>query len=261
VAAESRVLRLGGLLRRFPSTLSAGHRQAVALGRATARAPRLFLMDEPLSDLDARERVRMRRELHRFLKGLGTTTLYVTNDQTEAMTLGDRIAVLRGGALQQVGTSSELLERPADRFVAGFFGTPGMRFVDAVVEEQGGVAWYRIAGQRLRIPAGIPGPLRDLVGRPVVLGARPHQIVDGRAAPADAPGAVLFATVDRVERLGSEDLVFLPPRFGRLCARFGPGTAPPRGTRVELLVDTANVQLFDRSTERALWHGRDYHQR
>jgi multiple sugar transport system ATP-binding protein len=259
VAAETRVLRLGGLLRRFPSTLSAGHRQAVALGRATARAPRLFLLDEPLSALDARERIRVRRELHDLLKGLGVTTLYVTNDQIEAMTLGDRVAVLREGVLRQVGTSSELLERPVDRFVAGFFGSPGMRFADAVVEEQGGLGWYRVAGQRLRIPAGLPGPLRGLAGRPVVLGARPHQIADARAARGDAPGAVLFATVDRVERLGSDDLVFLPPRFGGLCARFAPGTAPPRGARVELLVDTANVQVFDAATERALWHGRDYH--
>lgn len=259
VAAETRVLRLGGLLRRFPSTLSAGHRQAVAVGRATARTPRLFLMDEPLTALDAQERVRVRRELRRYLKGLGTTTLYVTNDQTEAMTLGDRVGILRDGRLQQIGPPLELLERPVDRFVAEFFGLPGMRFVDAVVEADRDGGWYRIAGQRLRIPAGLPGPLRPLVGRHVILGARPHQVSDARNAPPGAAGSVLFATVARVERLGSDDLVFLTAEMGGLCARFPPATAPPRGHPVELLVDVANVQLFDVVDGRALWHGRDHH--
>ncbi len=257
VAAESRVLRLRSVLRRRPGTLSAGHRQAVAVGRATTRAPRLFLMDEPLSALDALERVRMRAELRRFLSGLGTTTLYVTNDQTEAMVLGDRIGVLREGRLQQIGPPTELLARPADRFVAGFFGTPSARFVDAVVEESAGIGSYVIAGQRLRIPAGIPGPLRAHAGRGVVLAIRAHQLRDAataRDAPADAR---LAGTVERVEHLGSEDLVYLDLGRDQICARFAPHSAPARGATAEVVVEVAELQVFDPLTDRAIWHGRD----
>lgn len=256
VAAESRVLRLRGLLGRRPASLSAGHRQAVAVGRATTRMPRVFLMDEPLSALDAAERVRMRAELRRFLSGLGTTTLYVTNDQTEAMVLADRIGVLREGRLRQVGTQAELLSRPADRFVAGFFGTPAAQFVDAVVEESGGIGWYRIAGQRLRIPAGMPGPLRARAGRRVVLAVRAHQLQDARSLPGAPVDARLTGPVERVERLGPEDLVFLGAGGQRVCARFPPRTAPSQGADAEVVVDVAELQAFDPETGQAIWHGR-----
>jgi multiple sugar transport system ATP-binding protein len=256
VAAESRVLRLRSLMRRRPASLSAGHRQAVAVGRATIRAPQLFLMDEPLSAIDAVERVRLRTELRSFLAGLGTTTLYVTNDQTEAMVLGDRIGVLRHGRLQQVGTPAELLDSPADRFVAGFFGSPPARFVEAAVSESGGIGWYVLGGQRLRIPAGIPGPLREYAGRRVVLAVRTHQLSDVRATPDALSDARLIGVVERVERLGHADLVYLRVGGELVGARFAPRTAPARGATVEVVVDVAELQAFDPLTERAIWHGR-----
>lgn len=256
VAAESRVLRLRRLLGRLPATLSAGHRQLAALGRATARAPRVFLMDEPLSSLDAQERVRLRAELRRYLSGLGTTTLYVTNDQTEAAVLGDRIAVLDKGRLRQVGTLADLLERPADTFVAGFFGTPPTSFVSARVEESAGLGWYVLAGQRLRIPAGLPGPLRARAGRPVLLAVRPHQVHDAGAVPAASADARLVGPVRRVERLGSEDLVFVAAGPDVLCARFAAGSAPRPGDEAEVALDVAELQAFDPSTGDAVWYGR-----
>lgn len=256
VLAESRVLRLSRFMGRLPRQLSAGHRQAVALGRATARTPRVFLMDEPLSALDAAERPRVRAELRRYLQGLGTTTLYATNDQAEAIVLADRVAVLEGGRLRQVGTPGELLDRPVDRFVAGFFGLPAMHFVPATVGESGGLGWFEVAGQRLRIPAGMPGPLRAWVGREVVLGVRPHQL--DAPETASFPGdARLAGLVRRVERLGSADLVFLGVGPATLCARLDARSAPSPGARLELAVDTAAVQVFDPATDLAVWHGRD----
>lgn len=256
VQAESRVLRLRGLLDRFPRTLSAGHRQTVALGRATTRKPRVFLLDEPLSALDAGERTRLRGELRRFLTGLGTTTLYATNDQIEATTLGDRIAILDGGRLRQVGTPADLLARPADRFVAGFFGSPPASFLDAVVEESAGLGWYRVAGQRLRIPAGLPGPLRARAGLPVVLAVRPHQVRSAAADPAAPADRRLTGTVTRVERLGSEDLVTVDLGGQHLTARFPPRSGPPPGTPTELALDVADLPAFDPTTGTAIWHGR-----
>lgn len=256
VAAESRVLRLRRVLGRLPGTLSAGHRQLVALGRATARAPRLFLMDEPLASLDAHERVRMRGELRSFLSGLGTTTLYVTNDQVEAAVLGDRIGVLRDGRLRQVGPIADLLERPADLFVAGFFGTPPTSFLHAVVEESAGLGSYVLGGQRLRIPAGIPGPLRARAGRPVVLGVRVHQLRDAGRAPGSPADARLTGRVQRVERLGSEDLVFLAAGPDVLCARYAAGSAPRPGDLAEVALDVGDLQVFDESTGEAVWYGR-----
>jgi multiple sugar transport system ATP-binding protein len=256
VAAESRVLRLSRLMGRLPAQLSAGHRQTVALGRATTRAPRLFLMDEPLSALDAAERPRVRAELRRFLNGMGTTTLYATNDQAEAMLLADRVAVLDSGRLRQVGTPSQLLEQPVDLFVAGFFGLPPMQFAAAVVEEQGGLGWFRLAGQRLRVPGGLPGPLRARAGSQVVLGARPHQVTPPAAAAHLPVDARLSGTVARVERLGAEDLVYLAVDGATLCARFPPRTSPARGDTAEVAVDTASLQVFDPVSGVALWHGR-----
>jgi len=252
VAAESRVLGLSRLLSRRPRTLSAGGRQAVAIGRATTRAPRVFLLDEPLSALDAAERTRLRRELRVFLAGLAVTTIYVTNDQAEALALGDRVAVLRAGALEQVAPPTELLARPANTFVAGFTGTPGMGIARAEVVAAGSGVAYRLAGQLLRVPAGIPGPLRGLVGRQVLIGVRPHQLLPaGEGAPA-----VLRATVDRVEATGPADLVAVRVGDAVLTARFPPGRAPAPGRSVDLSVDPGRLAVFDAVTEVALWHGR-----
>jgi len=256
VVAESRVLGLSRLLRRRPRTLSAGARQTVAIGRATTRTPRVFLFDEPLSALDAAERTRLRRELRLFLAGLAVTTLYVTNDQAEALALGDRVAVLREGVLEQVASPEELLARPANTFVAGFAGTPGMRLAAVTVVADGGAVAYRLGDQLLRLPAGVPGPLRDRVGQRVLVGVRAHQL-----APAGAGrGARLRAIVERVEPTGAADLVLVRAGGALLAARVGPGAGPAPGTGVELALDPGRLAVFDPTTGAAIWHGRDAHE-
>jgi multiple sugar transport system ATP-binding protein len=256
VTAESRVLGLSRLLGRFPRTLSAGARQSVAIGRATARTPRVFLLDEPLASLDALQRARLRRELRAFLDGLAVTTVYVTNDQVEALAVGHRVAVLRDGVLEQVAPPAELLARPVNRFVAGFTGVPAMRFAAAVVEEDRGTVTYRLGDQRLRVPAGTPGPLRGRDGRRVVLGLRAHHLRP--ATPGEGPR--LHGVVTRVEREGAVDLVLAEVAASGgtavVAARYDPGTGPPVGSAVELAVDAGELAVFDATTGAALWHGR-----
>jgi multiple sugar transport system ATP-binding protein len=199
---DNRTLGLEELLDRKPGQLSGGQRQRVAMGRAIAREPAAFLMDEPLSNLDAKLRVSMRAQLSRLHERLGITTVYVTHHQVEAMTLGDRVAVLRGGVLQQCDTPEALFARPVNLFVAAFIGSPAMNLVEAAVED----GEVRFAGMRLPLPPG--SPLRAARGRKIVLGIRPHDL--HVAAPGTDPGLPpLLDRVDVVERLGTEThLVF-----------------------------------------------------
>jgi multiple sugar transport system ATP-binding protein len=202
VAEVAEILGLDELLDRKPGELSGGQRQRVAMGRAIAREPQAFLMDEPLSNLDAKLRVSMRAQLSRLHERLGVTTVYVTHDQVEAMTLGDRVAVLRGGVLQQCDTPETLFRRPVNLFVAAFIGSPAMNLVDATVEE----GEVRFADWRLPLPA--ESPLRAASGRKIVLGLRPHDLELATPA-ADAGLARVRVKVDVVERLGTEThLVF-----------------------------------------------------
>jgi multiple sugar transport system ATP-binding protein len=196
------ILGLEELLDRKPGELSGGQRQRVAMGRAIAREPAAFLMDEPLSNLDAKLRVSMRAQLSRLHERLGVTTIYVTHDQVEAMTLGDRVAVLRGGILQQCDTPEELFRKPVNLFVAAFIGSPAMNLVDATVED-GAV---RFADWRLPLPAG--SPLRAAGGKRIVLGLRPHDLELATSA-SDSSLPRVKVRVDVVERLGTEThLVF-----------------------------------------------------
>jgi ABC-type sugar transport system ATPase subunit len=200
------LLELGDLLRRRPRQLSGGQQQRVALGRALVRDPQAFLMDEPLSNLDATLRAQTRGEIRRLQQEVGTTTVYVTHDQVEAMTMGDRIAVLRRGRLEQLGTPEELYERPANRFVAGFIGTPAMSFADVRAERADGLVRLHGDGIALAVPAGPELP------REVVLGLRPEHVrlwadgaglqgpVEGRVAYVEALGRESFVAVDTGER-------------------------------------------------------------
>jgi multiple sugar transport system ATP-binding protein len=202
VVEVARTLGLDELLDRRPGELSGGQRQRVAMGRAIVREPQAFLMDEPLSNLDAKLRVSMRAQLSRLHERLGVTTVYVTHDQVEAMTLGDRVAVLRGGVLQQVGSPQELFERPANLFVAAFIGSPAMNLVEASVVD----AEARFGGWRIPLPPG--SPLRAAPGGRLALGIRPHDL--SLAGPGSDPALPrLRARVEVVERLGTEThLVF-----------------------------------------------------
>lgn len=246
VAEVAEILDLTALLDRKPSQLSGGQRQRVAMGRAIVRHPKAFLMDEPLSNLDAKLRVQMRSEIARLQRRLGATTVYVTHDQTEAMTLGDRVVVMHGGIAQQIGTPDELYQRPANRFVAGFVGSPAMNFFDAELSSAG-----------LRLPFGevtLAAAVRDVIGshRPagrVVVGVRPENI--GDAALLDDAGraaALTFtAGVDLVESLGADKYVyFTPPGHGEESVARVPGASRVAGGQtIELALDTSKLVVFD----------------
>src|ERR671933_646442 len=181
VESTARVLGLVDALKKRPRTLSGGQRQRVAMGRAIVREPQAFLMDEPLSNLDAKLRVEMRAEIHQLQRRLGVTTIYVTHDQVEAMTLGDRVAVLRKGELQQVGSPKELYDEPINLFVAGFIGSPAMNMVSARLEREGDDLVARFGDNQLVLPAEMVAhrpALEDYVGRDVVLGVRPEDLED-----------------------------------------------------------------------------------
>src|SRR5438874_767743 len=200
-AAE--ILGIQGLLARKPRQLSGGQRQRVALGRAIVRHPQVFLFDEPLSNLDAKLRVQMRVELKKLHLRLGTTVIYVTHDQVEAMTLGDRVVVMKDGWVQQVGEPLELYNNPTNRFVAGFLGSPAMNFVNVTVAEDNGALWVTNPGFRLKLPDLCAGKLRGYVGGELCLGIRPEDL---RIAPG-ADGMSFDVVVEVVERLGSETLL------------------------------------------------------
>ncbi|MEB3237474.1 MAG: sn-glycerol-3-phosphate ABC transporter ATP-binding protein UgpC [Candidatus Sericytochromatia bacterium] len=245
VREAARSLEIEHLLERKPKALSGGQRQRVAIGRAIVREPKVFLMDEPLSNLDAKLRVSMRAEIKKLHQRLATTFVYVTHDQTEAMTLGDRIAVMRGGDLQQHGSPLEVYDRPANLFVATFIGSPQMNLFDAVLEVSGGRARVTAPGLSLDLPA-------EPHHRPgkVVVGLRPEHLEPGQASG----GCVLEADVDVVETLGSESYVHLSATSARgpALARVPIEATPAPGARAVFSVRPARVHLFDPSSEKRL---------
>jgi multiple sugar transport system ATP-binding protein len=236
------LLRIEDLLGRRPKQLSGGQRQRVALGRAIVRHPAVFLMDEPLSNLDAQLRVHTRAELKRLQDELGVTTIYVTHDQAEAMTLADRIAIMRDGVLQQVGPPREIYDRPANTFVGGFLGSPGMNFLLGHLEADSGTLAWASDGQRLPLPAAWAARLGARAGdEGVYLGARPEdlRIVD------QADGGSLPAEVYVSEELGNETLVRLQVARQEVVVRAAAGYEPEIGARVWVQPDLRRAHLFD----------------
>jgi multiple sugar transport system ATP-binding protein len=250
VKSVSGVLGLDPILDRKPRQLSGGQRQRVALGRAIVRDPAVFLFDEPLSNLDAKLRVQMRAEISALHRRLGATMVYVTHDQVEAMTLGDRIVVLHEGRIQQIGAPLELYDHPANRFVAGFIGSPAMNFFEGAL--QGGE--FVADGGAFRLPLGASWsePLRAQGGKPVTLGIRPEGLYAARGRPADAQLGTGTFVVEGVEPLGNE--IFVHARAGehRLTARVLPQPLPAPGEPLELAFDLGRLHFFDRETERSL---------
>jgi multiple sugar transport system ATP-binding protein len=240
VARAADALGLGDYLHRKPRQLSGGQRQRVAMGRAIVREPQAYLMDEPLSNLDAKLRVQMRAEIHRLQRDLGVTTIYVTHDQTEAMTMGDRIAVMSDGNLQQVDTPENVYARPANRFVAGFIGSPAMNMVEATIEGRE----IRFAGHTLPLPER-PG-LAD--GMRVVLGIRPEDFEDA----AVGSGAPFETTCSLRESLGSEVLVHFPVGDATFVARVHAQSAAPEGEQLRLVVDATRLHFFELESGRSL---------
>ncbi|SHL03104.1 ABC transporter ATP-binding protein [Rhodothermus profundi] len=246
VRAAARVLELEHLLDRRPHQLSGGQRQRVAVGRAIVREPRVFLFDEPLSNLDARLRVEMRAELARLHRELGRTMLYVTHDQVEAMTLGQRIVVLNQGRIQQIGTPLEVYHRPANRFVAGFIGSPPMNFIEGRLEHRDGL-WFVGEGGLVQVALPAAGWPYVRVGQAVTLGVRPEAVTI--ATPEQA---MMQGTVATVEVLGA--VANLHVRVGSLTvvAQVEATVRPEPEQLVSLRIDPARVHLFDAETGQAL---------
>ncbi|HEX3087322.1 MAG TPA: sn-glycerol-3-phosphate ABC transporter ATP-binding protein UgpC [Ilumatobacteraceae bacterium] len=269
------VLELAQLLDRKPGQLSGGQRQRVAMGRAIVRQPAAFLMDEPLSNLDAKLRVQMRAEIASLQRSLGVTTVYVTHDQVEAMTMGDRVAVLKDGYLQQVDTPQNLYDHPTNVFVAAFIGSPSMNLYDAVVTISGDGGTIQVGSQQLTLAseslASRPA-LRDYDSRPVVLGVRPEDFEDAAMVPGAPVGSTLKGQVNLLESLGSEIMVHFALDAARVdsgdpdgveetvatgatnaVGRFHPRSRVRIGETIEVAVAIENLHFFDHETHQAIW--------
>lgn len=244
-AAE--MLDIKHLLHRKPKELSGGQRQRVALGRAIVRKPKVFLMDEPLSNLDAKLRIQTRAELIRLHRDLGITTIYVTHDQVEAMTMGQRIAVMSAGVLQQCDEPEKVYNQPANKFVAGFIGAPPMNFVDGQIADGAFVT----EGLRFDLPAGHPA--LGMAGKSVTFGIRPEDIYDASISDIQKTAGNSFkATVDVLEKLGAEDTAYLKSGAHKLIATLNPDSRIEMGTEAEFVIDTTKVHIFDGETENAI---------
>ncbi len=246
------ILDIGRLLQRKPKELSGGQRQRVALGRAIVREPQVFLMDEPLSNLDAKLRVQTRAELIKLHRRLGTTFIYVTHDQVEAMTMGTRIAVMNFGILQQIDTPQNLYDHPANIFVAGFIGSPAMNLLDATLVKQDSKLLVDGGSFRLEVPESRKAPLMPYAGKPVKFGIRPEDIHDRNYAPVGITPAPLRAKVDVTELMGNEIIVNLLVGGKTAVARIDPRTRARPGEDLELSLNLDNMHVFDPQTEKAL---------
>jgi multiple sugar transport system ATP-binding protein len=285
VRETSRALGLDDQLKKKPRALSGGQRQRVAMGRAIVREPKAFLMDEPLSNLDAKLRVQMRTEISRIQRDLGVTMIYVTHDQTEAMTMGDRVAVMNRGVLQQVAAPQEMYDNPANLFVAGFIGSPAMNMVNAELIRGDGGAQVAFGGVRLPIPDSVMRGRRSLaghVGKRLVIGIRPEDLEDPEYVANPTAGARLPVTVDVREAMGAEVYAHFTvdeppvltedtrdlaadaglavddlgssggPTTSHFVARLDPHTTAAEGRPIELHVDMRSIHVFDPETGEAI---------
>jgi multiple sugar transport system ATP-binding protein len=285
VRRAARVLQIEEYLDRKPRALSGGQRQRVAMGRAIVREPQAYLMDEPLSNLDAKLRVQMRAEIHQLQRRLGVTTIYVTHDQVEAMTMGDRVSVMNAGHLLQVDTPQTLYDNPVNEFVAGFIGSPSINLVEAELARQNGNFAVEFGGHRLTVDDRATrnrSALSEYVGRTVMLGIRPEDFEDASLEPDTPPDRRLKVTADLTEPLGAEVLVYFGTEATRvvssavaadagedaevqlrgddeegeptshLVARVSPRTRVAVGQPIELAVDTSRLYFFDPETRDAI---------
>jgi multiple sugar transport system ATP-binding protein len=244
------ILGIGELLKRKPRQLSGGQRQRVALGRAIVRHPRVFLFDEPLSNLDAKLRVQMRVELKKLHLRLGTTAIYVTHDQVEAMTLGDRVVVMKDGLVQQVGDPLELYNQPANKFVAGFIGSPAMNFATVTMVDGNGRITAKNAGLEIEVPGPHADRLRGHVGQQLTMGIRPENL--HLASAADPEGLTFNSKVEVVEKLGSEILLDVRVGDDTMVAAVDPATGAKVQDNLRLAINPERLHFFDAKTEAAV---------
>lgn len=254
VKEAAKILGIEEYLQRKPKALSGGQKQRVALGRAIVREPQVFLMDEPLSNLDAKLRVQMRTEITKLHNRLATTFIYVTHDQTEAMTMGTRIVVMKDGFIQQVDSPQNLYDYPCNKFVAGFIGSPAMNFIDCTLVEENGNVFARFGENKILIPEGRIAKLTDksYIGREVTLGIRPDDIHDEEVFIQNYPQATVGAYVELIEKLGFETLLYLNisgKEDENIVARVNPRSTVMMNDTVKMVFDPNRIHLFDKETE------------
>ncbi len=251
VREAAKILDIDQCLDRKPKALSGGQRQRVAMGRAIVRHPKVFLMDEPLSNLDAKLRGQMRIEISKLHQRLGTTIIYVTHDQTEAMTLGTRIVVMNGGIVQQVDTPQVLYDTPCNLFVAGFIGSPQMNFMDAVVEAKGDKVSLKVADASIELPPAKAKKLIDggYAGKTVVMGIRPEDINDSEMFIESSPNTVIQSQIRVYEMLGAEVYLYFDYAGANVTARVDPRTTARTGDTVKFALDAEKIHVFDKETE------------
>ncbi|MCL2486338.1 MAG: sn-glycerol-3-phosphate ABC transporter ATP-binding protein UgpC [Oscillospiraceae bacterium] len=250
VEEAAQILDITHLLQRKPKALSGGQRQRVALGRCIVREPQVFLLDEPLSNLDAKLRAQMRTELAKLHLRLGTTFIYVTHDQTEAMTMGDRIVVMKDGVIQQVDTPQHLYEKPCNMFVAGFLGSPQMNFIDATLVRKDGGVYASFGDFDIRIPDSkvADGNLEDFINREVIVGIRPEHVHDEPEYLERYSDAIIEASVDVTEMMGNEVYLYLTAAGNNITARVAPTSTAKSGDVVKVALVNTRIHMFDKET-------------
>ena len=261
VEEAARILDIAHLLDRKPKALSGGQKQRVALGRAIVRYPKVFLLDEPLSNLDAKLRATMRTELTKLHKSVGTTFIYVTQDQTEAMTMATRIVVMKDGLIQQVDTPQNLYDKPCNLFVAGFIGTPQMNFINALVEKKNGEYYISFCGNTIKIPNDKylnekeENVIEEYVGKEIVAGIRPECIHDDDMYLEKFADSVIEADVEVTELMGAEIYLYLVAGEDQnLIARVASNSQARAGDKIKVALDPSKIHLFDKDTERYIAH-------
>ena len=252
VAAVAGILGIRELLDRKPKQLSGGQRQRVAMGRAIVRNPKVFLFDEPLSNLDAQLRVQMRTEIKRVHQKVKTTTVYVTHDQVEAMTLADRVVVMNKGRIEQIGPPQELYHRPRTRFVAGFIGSPAMNLIPCRLERDGAGLIVRVSDAiSLPVPPSLAPRYQAVAGRELILGLRPEHLTEPRHGDQEA-GCCFAVTLDVVEPMGMETMVFFTVNGAELCGRVDPAAAKGPGESMLLCANVEHMHLIDPANDLVL---------
>lgn len=254
VRDAAKILDLDKLLDRKPKALSGGQRQRVALGRAIVRNPKVFLMDEPLSNLDAKLRTSMRTEITKLHKSLGTTFIYVTHDQVEAMTMADRIVVMKDGVVQQIDTPQEIYDRPNNTFVAGFIGAPQMNFIDATLCEENGEIHAKASGFNITLNKGESFKLKDAgyIGKEIILGIRPEDIHIEDVFVENSLDSSFKATVELAELMGAEIYAYLKSGEQSITARFDGRYRIKMGDKLKLAMDKHRIHIFDKETQQAI---------
>ncbi|MBQ7793579.1 MAG: ATP-binding cassette domain-containing protein, partial [Clostridia bacterium] len=254
VTEAAKILDIEHLLDRKPKALSGGQRQRVAMGRAIVRNPKVFLMDEPLSNLDAKLRVAMRTEIKKLHQRLKTTFIYVTHDQTEAMTMGSRIVVMKDGIIQQVDTPANLYTDPVNMFVAGFIGSPQMNFINAALTQKDDGLYLVFGNQSVKLPEGkaSSAELKAYIGKEVVLGIRPEDLHDDEAFISSQASAVVSADVEVTEMMGAETYLYLKIEGVSFTARVNQRSTAAAGDSIKVAFDMNKVHIFDKDTELAI---------